>query len=103
MGYHRGAELGAEIGYYSSFTESYAQYYATTKPNQVGGGGDSDKIRKTLNNLTQLIASFPTQNDTTIDYLMLLNDIRAKFKKLTALLKVTDAAAAFTETDRLSF
>ncbi|XP_044257851.1 protein LTO1 homolog [Tribolium madens] len=93
LGYHRGAELGAEIGYYTSIASSYLTFHQGDK------SGD-DKIVKELETLRDMLDSFPRENDPNVDILELMGKIRAKFKKICAVLKIQPP---FPESDKLSF
>ncbi|XP_063926177.1 protein LTO1 homolog isoform X2 [Zophobas morio] len=90
LGYHRGAEIGAEIGYYAAVTNHFIQ----NKP-----PGD-DKLTKELATLKQMLVEFPRENNQEVDIIAQLSQIRAKFKKICAVLKIQPT---FPEPNRLSF
>jgi flagellar biosynthesis/type III secretory pathway protein FliH len=79
IGFHRGAEIGAELGFYLAVLENH----------KIPAPID----QKVLNLITQLkgiIEQFPQINCDTFDLFESLNTIRAQFKKLTSLLKITN-------------
>lgn len=88
LGYHRGAELGAEIGYYLGIVEAFGKINST------------EKITKVLNNLREMLVSFPKNNDENVDIFDRANNIRAQFKKACAMLKIN---GKYPEADELSF
>lgn len=96
LGYHRGAEVGAEIGYYKSVVDHYLSVFE-----KDGLSNHEEKVVKSLRVLSESLISFPVTNNEDIDILGLLSDVRAKFKKVCALLKVTHLL--FNEIDDLSF
>lgn len=91
LGYHRGAEIGAEIGYYTSVTSSYISFLQKS--------GD-EKILRELETLSEMLRRFPRENDPKVDIVQLLGKIRAKFKKICAILKIQPS---FPKSDKLSF
>lgn len=90
LGYHRGAEIGAELGYYCGFLERFIE--EDNLP--------SDKAKIAVKNVIELIEGFPKENADNVDILNLLEQIRGRFKKACALLKVN---AVYSEKDNLSF
>lgn len=61
---------------------------------------EAGKYPKDLNTLKQLLDSFPRYNDPEVDILDLFNQIRAKFKKVCAVLNIQ---VDFVEKNNLSF
>lgn len=92
LGYHRGAEIGSEIGYYTGVTESYLNF--------AKDGNLPEKIIKSLNNLKTLLDNFPRYNTEDVDIIEQASIIRAKFKKVSAQLKID---VAYPEVSNLSF
>ncbi|KAJ8985703.1 hypothetical protein NQ317_014352 [Molorchus minor] len=92
LGYHRGAELGAEIGFYTGVVESYLEH--------LKGSNTPEKVLKSLRDLKEILDAFPKYNAEDVDIIEKANEIRAKYKKICAQLKVD---AAYPENDNLSF
>lgn len=93
LGYHRGAELGSEVGFYSGFVDECLRFYKNQLP-------EPTKTVKNLLALQNLIEVFPCENVEDVDILALLDNIRAQFKKICAILKIT---AKYLEIDHYSF
>lgn len=81
LGYHRGAEIGAEIGFYKGVIQAWLSVCGTPEKNSKG--------EKDLEKFMELCRSFPNYNSETDDIQELLSSIRAKYKKLCALYKVS--------------
>nr|CAH7713734.1 unnamed protein product [Callosobruchus chinensis] len=93
LGYHRGAELGAELGFYEGVVESCLE----SCDNSIAG---SDRIQEELKCLKELLSSFPRENDETVDILTLAEEIRTKYKKVCARMKLN---MQFPEKNTMSF
>lgn len=79
LGFHRGAEIGAELGFYLAVLENH----------KIPAPIDQ-KVLNLITQLKSIIEQFPQINCDTFDLFESLNTIRAQFKKLTALLKITN-------------
>jgi hypothetical protein len=79
LGFHKGAEIGAELGFYLGVLENHKI------PSPI-----DQKVAHLITQLKGIIEQFPRVNCNTIDLFESLNTIRAQFKKLTALLKITN-------------
>lgn len=93
LGYHRGAEIGAEIGFYLGLVEKYIDYYSKFEETPT-------KIINSLEVLKKLTLDFPKINSDEIDLFGLLNNIRTRFKKLCAQMKIN---ISYPEKNNLNF
>lgn len=91
FGYHRGAEVGAELGFY------YGVICGQESASKEGG---SSKGKSLLKELKREIEEFPKFNDLEADIVEGLVKLRAKYKKLCALLKIS---AKYARPNELSF
>lgn len=82
LGYHRGAEVGAEIGYYKGVISSLIENKGKLPD------GVASKIDNQLQKLNESLESFPEDNDSEIDILSLLENIRAQYKRICSLAKI---------------
>ncbi|PSN45452.1 Oral cancer-overexpressed protein 1 [Blattella germanica] len=89
LGYHRGAEIGAELGYYKGIVETILKERET-----------SEKEREALRKVIDLVNQFPSSNKDDIDLVECRDEVRVRFKKACALLKLN---LAFSESSNLSF
>nr|CAI5850417.1 unnamed protein product [Callosobruchus analis] len=93
LGYHRGAELGAELGFYIGVVEccleSCHNHFTV-----------SHKIQEELEYLKELLGCFPRENDETVDILSLAEEIRTKYKKVCARMKLN---IPYPEKNTMSF
>jgi hypothetical protein len=94
LGYHRGAEIGAEIGYYEGVVETLLVI------SDKGKHDLPDKVVNALRNVLELIKQFPTSNAEDVDIIAACDNVRAKYKKACALLKMD---GTFPELSKLSF
>jgi flagellar biosynthesis/type III secretory pathway protein FliH len=94
LGYHRGAEIGAEIGYYKGVVETLLVISDKRKHDMP------DKVVNALQNVLELIKQFPTSNSEDFDMIAACGNVRAKFKKACALMKID---GSFPESSKLSF
>lgn len=93
LGYHRGAEIGAELGFYSGILETYW--------NDLGTASESTSQKiESLKTLKSIIDNFPHTNVDNVDIVEVLNNIRARFKKVCAQLKIN---IKYPESDNFSF
>lgn len=90
LGYHRASLLGAQLGYYSGILE---QYLNANKCN-------SEKGVCIAKELLQDIYNFPKFNDDTVDVSNALDNIKSKYAKFCALIKI---CSSYPETDKLEF
>lgn len=89
LGYHRAAEIGAELGYYHGIVTNF-----------LNNSNQTDKTKNLLEDLKARIESFPKENNPDFDIFQNLSDIRAKYKRICALLKFD---SKFPEAGDLSF
>lgn len=94
LGYHRGAEIGAEIGYYKGVVETLLVISDKRKQNVPA------KVFSALQKVSDLINQFPTSNVDDVDIVAARDNVRARFKKACALLKIE---GTFPELSRFSF
>jgi hypothetical protein len=94
LGYHRGAEIGAEIGYYKGMVETLLVISDKRKHDIP------DKVVHILQKVSDLINQFPTSNTEDVDIIAARDNVRARFKKACALLKID---GTFPELSRFSF
>ncbi|KAG5676348.1 hypothetical protein PVAND_006190 [Polypedilum vanderplanki] len=90
IGFHRGAEIGAELGFYLGVLENH----------KIPAPID-EKVTHLISQLKSIIEQFPRVNCDSFDLFESLNTIRAQFKKLTALLKITNLS--YPEKSKLTF
>lgn len=93
LGYHRGAELGAELGFYSAISECVLKEFGNQSK-------ISDDKAKSVNDLKQLIESFPKANVDNVDLFELMDKIRVKYKKVCVQFKIS---IKFPDSDKFSF
>ncbi|XP_045537015.1 protein LTO1 homolog [Papilio machaon] len=86
LGYHRGAEIGRELGFYYGIVTNYLEQ---NKSDSKQEDRLSDKTIKQLEKVKGLIDTFPHNNSEHHDILTLLETIRAQYKKVCAMLKVS--------------
>uniref|UniRef100_A0A8D8FGH8 Oral cancer-overexpressed protein 1 homolog n=1 Tax=Culex pipiens TaxID=7175 RepID=A0A8D8FGH8_CULPI len=91
FGYHRGAEVGAELGFY------YGVICGQEGALKEGGSSKGESL---LKELKREIEEFPKFNDLEADIVEGLVKLRAKYKKLCALLKIS---AKYARPNELSF
>lgn len=90
-GYKKGSEIGREIGFYHSIVTAL-----TSQPETAS----NEKAQTILQELLAALEKYPHENDPAIDLLHNLQQIRNKFRRLCALLKVP---FKYTQTNDLSF
>ncbi|KOC59175.1 hypothetical protein WH47_11251 [Habropoda laboriosa] len=90
LGHHRASLLAAQLGYYCGILE---QYLSTNKCNSEKGVCIAKELIEQLNN-------FPRYNDTTIDILKTVDDIKFKYAKFCSLTKI---CSSYPEMDKLDF
>ena len=83
LGRDRGHQIGAEIGFYVGFVEEFKQVHSNP------GNKKEEKIVSALNKLEILLAAFPDYNCQEENFEEKLEEIRAKFKLLGSLLKIS--------------
>lgn len=94
LGYHRGAEIGSEIGYYKGVVETLL-VISDKREHDIPG-----KVVSVLQKVLELINQFPTSNAEDVDIIAACDNVRAKFKKACALLKID---GTFPELSKISF
>lgn len=82
LGLTKGKQIGSEIGFYAGFVEEYKQIYKNPDNKK------EEKIVSALNKLDNLLSAFPDYNCQD-NFEEKLEDIRAKFKLLGSLLKIS--------------
>lgn len=82
LGSERGTQIGSEIGFYSGFVAEYKLHYLEPKDKK------SEKIISVLRKIETLVTEFPAYNSKE-GFEEKLEDIRAKFKLLCSLLKIS--------------
>ncbi|XP_052890609.1 protein LTO1 homolog [Anopheles moucheti] len=90
-GFKKGAEIGQEVGFYTSIVNEIA-----TQPETAA----NEKAHSVLQEVLTALEKYPHANDPNIDLLHNLQQIRNKFRRLCALLKVP---FKYTQTNDLSF
>lgn len=76
-----GAKIGSEIGYYRGYTKTWIEIMKSqTKETKIQEDPKSKRILNKLEEVLQLVDSFPTTNETNCEEK--LTDIRVKFKNL---------------------
>jgi len=88
LGYHRGAEISAELGY----------YYGTVALQLEKS--PSPKVKSLLEDLKIRIESFPKENLPDFDIFGTLTEIKGKYRRVCALLKID---SKFPEATATSF
>ena len=83
LGRDRGRIIGTEIGFYEGFVEEYKQIYKQPENKK------EEKIVSALNKLENLLSAFPDYNSQEENFEEKLEEIRAKFKLLGSLLKIS--------------
>ncbi|CAG8519508.1 5594_t:CDS:2 [Paraglomus brasilianum] len=79
LGTRKAFEILQEIGFYDGVTKMWLK---------MGGKRLNERSIRHLTALSELIASFPTENQLNTEMLELLEKIRAKYKAIMAILKV---------------
>ena len=82
LGRDRGKQIGTEIGFYEGFVEEYKQIY------KQPGNKKEERIVSALSKLENLLSAFPDYNCQE-NFEEKLEEIRAKFKLLGSLLKIS--------------
>lgn len=82
LGYTKGKQIGTEIGFYAGFVEEYKQIYKKPETKK------EEKIVSALNKLDNLLSAFPDYNCQE-NFEEKLEEIRAKFKLIGSLLKIS--------------
>lgn len=76
-----GAKIGSEIGYYRGYTKTWIELMKSqSKDNKNQDDPKSKRILNKLEEVLQLVDSFPKTNETNCE--QKLTDIRVKFKNL---------------------
>ena len=82
LGRKQGQLIGTEIGFYIGFVTEFKPLYCETKDKK------SEKIKSVLEKLERLCDEFPTYNSSE-GFQDKLEEIRAKFRLLCSLLKIS--------------
>ncbi|KAL1923185.1 uncharacterized protein VTP21DRAFT_9561 [Calcarisporiella thermophila] len=80
FGCEKGYELALEVGYYAGCMEAW-QLAASQHPSKF-----SPRTLKALSSLNAAIEAFPKENNLDVDFMELVEKIRARFKVLMSLL-----------------
>lgn len=91
LGFHRGAELGAELGYYAGIVAVHRQHRQPPP---------DSKLHAALGAVEAAIALVPPTNDPEVDIFERVDRVRALFRRVCALLKIS---GRYPEADTLSF
>ncbi|KAK7107107.1 hypothetical protein V1264_015082 [Littorina saxatilis] len=81
LGCQKGCEIGTEIGFYLGFSQ-------TIKLNLLDSSKNKDRVLKAVNNLNELIGSFPLTEAQHPSLQEQIQAVRAKFKQVTSLLGI---------------
>jgi HUS1 checkpoint protein len=84
LGRQRGAEVGREVGFYLGFAEELTSAHSDQSDEKK-----TAKISIALHKLLELIEAFPEDNSKEEDIAAKLEQIRARFKVVCSLLKVS--------------
>ena len=82
LGEKQGQLIGTEIGFYLGFLAEFKPLYSQSKDKK------SEKIKSVLEKLERLCGEFPTYNSSE-GFQDKLEEIRAKFRVLCSLLKIS--------------
>lgn len=91
LGYHRASIIAAQLGYYSGVLEQYLENNDTKSEKAV-------TIAKEL--LEDIRRTFPHNQDSNLDILKAVEDIKFKYAKFCSLAKISPL---YPETDKLDF
>jgi flagellar biosynthesis/type III secretory pathway protein FliH len=83
LGFQKGKELGQELGFYQGFAEGWILEL---------NKGETKKPERALNQLEKLLVlinKFPKENTKDEDITELIGEVRAKFKTVCSMLKVS--------------
>ncbi|XP_050096602.1 protein LTO1 homolog [Anopheles aquasalis] len=90
-GYKKGAEIGREIGFYQTVVSEISTQEEVTS---------NEKVAALLGEVQATLNKFPCENDPDVDLLHGLQQIRNKYRRLCALLKLP---FKYVQTNDLSF
>uniref|UniRef100_A0A182MK01 Essential protein Yae1 N-terminal domain-containing protein n=1 Tax=Anopheles culicifacies TaxID=139723 RepID=A0A182MK01_9DIPT len=90
-GFKKGSEIGREIGFYTGIVTAIAS---------LPEAAANEKAQSVLQELLVALEKYPHENDPATDLLHNLQQIRNKYRRLCALLKVP---FKYTQTNDLSF
>lgn len=82
LGFQKGSELGQEIGFYQGFAEGWVHELNLKEKKP-------ERVLNQLEKLNNLLNRFPTCNKKDNDIEELIREIRAKFKTVCSMLKVS--------------
>lgn len=82
LGFRKGSELGQEIGFYQGFAEGWVHELNLKEKKP-------ERVLNQLEKLNNLLNRFPTCNKKDNDIEELIREIRAKFKTVCSMLKVS--------------
>ena len=85
LGFQKGRELGQEIGFYQGFAEGWIEEL------KLGDKKNPARVLNQLEKLLTLIKRFPSSNKKDNDLEELIGEIRAKFKAVCSMLKVSSS------------
>lgn len=82
LGFQKGSELGQEIGFYQGFAEGWVHELNLKEKKP-------ERVLNQLEKLNNLLDKFPTSNKKDNDIEEIIREIRAKFKTVCSMLKVS--------------
>jgi flagellar biosynthesis/type III secretory pathway protein FliH len=82
LGFQKGSELGQEIGFYQGFVEGWVHELNLKEKKP-------ERVLNQLEKLNNLLDRFPTCNKKDNDIEEFIREIRAKFKTVCSMLKVS--------------
>ena len=93
LGWVKGKQIGAEIGFYTGFVSTYrlkinSEISENSANSEAAAKKKTDKILAALNKLETLTVEFPDYNSKE-GFEEKLEEIRAKFKLVCSLLKIS--------------
>ena len=91
LGVKKGQEIGSEIGFYHGFARFWIRANNRPKKEDEEEGQKKKSVLKAVKVLEKLEKScdeFPSENSKDADHLLLLEEIRAKFKLSCQLLNI---------------
>lgn len=90
LGFQRAAQLSSEAGFYAGFAEQLQIRVLRPCPPDASGTllRHLRRVRPLVTSLARLIDQLPRENSKEADVTYQMNDIRAKFRQLCAVLNV---------------
>lgn len=91
LGRQRGQQIGKEIGFYLGFAAEWTEVYQNKTTDKK-----TTKVLAVLQKLTEIAEAFPLENSKEEDFSSRLDLVRAKFKLLCSLLKISSDYSSVT-------